>query len=155
MNTYMNDLFNSLYKKYYKSINGYFSKRFDKNESEDLTQQTFIKLWAYLPTIEIIENEKSLLFAIAKTVLYDRLRQKVVDSTFNLEDISNIPYDIDFSKEIETKSLLNTLSEEDEEIFELHLFGFKSREIGAELGIRASTVRSRLARIKKELKKCY
>ena len=66
MNTYMNDLFNSLYKKYYKSINGYFSKRFDKNESEDLTQQTFIKLWAYLPTIEIIENEKMVLEKIDK-----------------------------------------------------------------------------------------
>ena len=51
-------VFNEIYDKYYKKIFAYFRKDFGKDDAEDLTQQAFMQLWAWLPNRYIIENKK-------------------------------------------------------------------------------------------------
>ena len=72
----INRQFNILYDKFYPPVLSYFRKRISEDEAEDLAQITFMKLWAYLPCVTNIKNEKSLIFSIAKNVYCDRMRQK-------------------------------------------------------------------------------
>lgn len=51
-------VFNEIYDKYYKKIFAYFKKDFGKDDAEDLTQQTFMQLWAWLPNRYAIENKR-------------------------------------------------------------------------------------------------
>lgn len=143
--------FNHIYERYYKSVKSYFAKRFDASEADDLTQITFMKLWSYLPNQQSIRNEKSLIFSIAKSVLYDRLRQKSIDSS-ELSEIELIDKN-DFTLSIELQVLISKLPTKDKELLELKRIGMSSREIAKIQGTKASTVRSRLQKIKSDLKK--
>ena len=42
-------LFGEIYEKYYKKIFRFFRQDFSVEDSEDLTQQSFLQLWAWLP----------------------------------------------------------------------------------------------------------
>ncbi|MCH5321903.1 MAG: RNA polymerase sigma factor [Eubacterium sp.] len=143
--------FNHIYERYYKSVKSYFAKRFDINEADDLAQITFMKLWSYLPNQRSIKNEKSLIFSIAKNVLYDRLRQKSFESS-ELSEIDLIDKS-DFTSSIELQMLISKLPMNDRELLELKRIGMSSREIAKIQGTKASTVRSRLQKIKSDLKK--
>lgn len=143
--------FNSVYERYCKAVKSYFLKRFDADEADDLTQITFMKLWAYLPNQKNIKNEKSLIFSIAKSVLCDRLRQRDIEKN-ELSEIDFIDNE-DFTASVELQILIGHLPQKDRELLELKRIGMSSREIAKIQKINASTVRSRLQRIKSDLKK--
>ena len=42
-------LFGVIYDKYYKKILRFFRRDFAVEDAEDLTQQAFLRLWAWLP----------------------------------------------------------------------------------------------------------
>lgn len=145
------EAFNRIYEKYYKSIVSYFSKRFDSDEAEDLAQITFMKLWNYLPSLGYIKKEKSLIFKIAKNVLCDKLRQKSFDESFEeLENVKCLEVFDDITS-VEIQEILGKMSELDREIVTLKSYGFSSREIGKIKNMPPSTVRSRLAVLKKQI----
>ena len=147
------ELFNQIYEKYYKSIVSYFSRRFDNDEAEDLAQITFMKLWGYLPTLGYIKKEKSLIFKIAKNVLADRLRKNnFADSLDELESIKCLEVFDDITS-VEIQQILLKMSEIDREIVTLKSYGWSSREIGKLKNLPSSTVRNRLAALKKQIKK--
>lgn len=155
MSNYNNpiEIFNELYSQYYKTIVFYFSKRFDRNEAEDLAQTVFMKLWAYIPCVTEIKNKKSLIFKIAKNVLVDRLRQKkLLENHEPLDKAENIGVFDDMTV-AETKELLNNLSLRDREIVTLKTDGWTSREIASVQKTSPSAVRTRLQEIRKILKK--
>lgn len=155
MSTYNNpvEIFNELYSRYYKAVVSYFSKRFDRNEAEDLAQTVFMKLWAYIPCVTEIRNKKSLVFKIAKNVLVDRLRQKKFSENREpLDKAENVGVFDDVTA-AETKALLNSLSPRDREIVALKTDGWTSREIASVQKISPSAVRTRLQEIRKILKK--
>ena len=129
------ELFNQIYEKYYKSIVSYFSRRFDSDEAEDLAQITFMKLWGYLPTLGYIKKEKSLIFKIAK-----------------LESIKCLEVFDDITS-VEIQQILLKMSELDREIVTLKSYGWSSREIGKIKNMPSSTVRNRLAALKKQIEK--
>lgn len=146
--------FEELYERYFHAVKAYFSYRYDPNEAEDLAQQTFMQLWAWMPCSMGIKDEKSLIFTIAKRVLCDRLRRKTkAETEETVCEIFDIPIDTDFTSEIEFKILLRTLGETDRMMIDLKSRGLKSREIGDILGISASAVRTRFQNIKKSVKK--
>ena len=142
---------NSVYERYCKAVKSYFLKRFDADEADDLTQITFMKLWAYLPNQKNIKNEKSLIFSIAKSVLCDRLRQRDIEKN-ELSEIDLIDKE-DFTASVELQILIAHLPQKDKELLELKRIGMSSREIAKIQKTNASTVRSRLQRIKSDLKK--
>ena len=143
--------FNSVYERYCKAVKSYFLKRFDADEADDLTQITFMKLWAYLPNQKNIKNEKSLIISIAKSVLCDRLRQRDIEKN-ELSEIDLIDKE-DFTASVELQILIAHLPQKDKELLELKRIGMSSREIAKIQKTNASTVRSRLQRIKSDLKK--
>ena len=146
--------FEEIYEAYYPLVNAYFVKHFDPSESEDLAQQTFMRLWAWLPHGQTVKNEKSLIFSIAKSVLCDRLRQKTaLDGYVSVYELFDIPDTADFASEIELKVTLRTLSEADRMLIDLKNRGLKSREIGDILGISASAVRTRFQALRKSVEK--
>lgn len=66
------DVFNDIYDKYYDKILRFFKKDFSIDDAEDLTQQTFLQLWAWIPNAYAVKNSKALVFRIAKNVRIDR-----------------------------------------------------------------------------------
>ncbi len=146
------ECFKRIYEKYYKSVVAYFAKRFDKSEAEDLAQTVFMKLWAYLPSLEFIKNEKSLVFKIAKNVLNDRLRKLQLQKMLEEQNFKENTEAFDDITSVEMQELLSTLGETDREIVTLKAYGWSSREIAKIQGVSPSTVRTRLSELKKKLK---
>lgn len=146
--------FEEIYERYYPAVQAYFVRRFDPSESEDLAQQTFMRLWQWFAHGQTVKNEKSLIFSVAKSVLCDRLRKKTaLDSFVSLYDLFDVPDMADFMSEIELNVTLCTLTEADKMLIELKKQGLKSREIGNILGLSASAVRTRLQTLRKTIGK--
>lgn len=145
------ELFNQIYEKYYKSIVSYFSKRFNSSEAEDLAQITFMKLRGYLPALGYIKKEKSLIFKIAKNVLADRLRKNnFAESLEELENIKCLEVSDDITS-VEIQQIILKMNESDREIVMLKSYGLSSREIGKIKNMPSSTVRNKLAALKKQI----
>lgn len=141
-----------LYEKYYSAVYKYFRKKIGENDAEDLTQQTFIKLLTWITTIDKMRSPKSLVFTVAKSVLYDYLRKKQLFNTVSFDELYKITDNYDFTKEIELTDILNQLSKREKRIVELKSQGYNSNEIGKMLGISGSTVRTHLEKIRNKLK---
>lgn len=145
--------FNRIYETLYPAVRAYFSRRFHPDEAEDLTQITFMKLWAYLPCAQLVKNEKALVFKIAKNVCTDRLRQKDMQVLFEeLNEQLASKEQTNFESDIELQMTLNTLSAQDRELVDLCRHGWNSKEIAKIQGISASAVRTRKQVLRKRLK---
>ncbi len=145
------DEFDRIYKNHYSSVFKYFVTRANINDAEDLSQQTFMRLWGWLPCIESIKSEKAVIFKIAKYVLIDYIRLKsTTEITVDEKSINSLSDD--FFNDIELAENINNLTERCKQIVFLKNAGYNSREIGSLLGISGSTVRTYLERIKKAIK---
>lgn len=111
-----------------------------------------MKLWAYLPSLEHIKNEKSLVFKIAKNVLNDRLRKLQLQKLLEEQNFKENTEAFDDITSVEMQELLSTLCETDREAITLKAYGWSSREIAKIQGVSPSTVRTRLSELKKKLK---
>lgn len=145
--------FEKVYSEKVHAVESFFAKRAPNSDVDDLTQQTFMKLWAYMSGSHNIRSYKSLIFTIAKNVLVDFYRKK--GSFISLEELAeNLSslYSFDFEDTVIMRSLLAALLPEEKVMIDLKAQGFSSGEIGKMLGISASAVRSRLQSIRKKLK---
>ncbi len=151
----MMDNFSKLYEEYYTSVYKYFRKKVGENDAEDLTQQTFVKLLAWIGCIDQIRSKKSFIFKVANSVLCDYLRKKQLlenaISTVSFDELYNYTDNYDFTNEIEASTYYNMLSKREKKIVELKVEGYNSTEIGKKLNISASTVRTYLEKIRKNL----
>lgn len=59
-------LYNEIYDEYYKKVFAFFLRDFSYEDSEDLVQQVFMRLWQWLANTYAVKNKKSLIFSIAK-----------------------------------------------------------------------------------------
>ncbi len=151
--TNLGEKFNFLYEKYYPQLIKYFSKRVPFDYVEDLTQKTFMNLWVYLPNIEFIKSEKSLVFTLAKNVLVDYLRtKKLLDNSLNIDDLFDLQDNENFSNVVELEADIDKLSPKEKQIIQLKKDGYNSKEIGKKLNLSASTVRTYIEKIRKKLK---
>ena len=77
-------LFGEIYDKYYKKILCFFRRDFAVEDAEDLPQQAFLRLWAWLPQADSV--------SIAKTVRADRFRKTALMlDTLPLYDFVEVP----------------------------------------------------------------
>ncbi len=149
----MGEKFNSIYIEYYPQLIKYFSKRASIDYAEDLTQKTFMNLWVYLPNIESVKSEKSLIFTLAKNVLVDFMRSKrILNNALNIDELFDLQDNENFGNEVEILADIEKLSIRDKKIIELKREGYNSKEIGKQLGLSSSTVRSHIERVRKQLK---
>lgn len=149
----MNNTIQELYEKYYSGVYKYFCKKTNHDDAEDLAQQTFLKLITYISCIDKIRSPKSLVFTVAKSVLSDYYRnKKTLEIAVSLDELYNYTDNYDFTNEIESIDFLNKLTKREQQIVDLKVQGYNSKEIGEKLGVSGSTVRTYLENIRKKTK---
>ncbi len=103
-----------------------------------------------------MHSPKSLVFTVAKSVLCDYLRKKLIIenaiSSVSFDELLDYADGFDFTLDIESTDILNKLSKREKRIVELKAEGYNSIEIGKILDISGSTVRTYLEKIRKKLK---
>ena len=157
-----------------KYIFNYFFKMtgFDRELSEDLTQQTFLKIFTFFTKYNVQEKEYLTTWSlkVAKNIYYDHLRRKKeilecdvdtqVDEKFSF---NNIDSGINIESEILNKDLkrnlddvfdtLNPQQKEALEVFKLkYINGFDYDEISNLKNLSNDSCRQRTTRIRKVLK---
>lgn len=145
----------------------------DQSAAEDITQETFVKVWKNLHKYKMTNTFKSLLFTIAKNTTLDHLRKKKIPVFSQFEDSEGknmlietlgdpdtLPENL--IKKAEQKGLLDEclkiVNPDDREILILHYQDeFTFETIGAILKKPLNTVKSRhrraLAKIRQFLEK--
>lgn len=145
-------LFGEIYEKYYKKIFRYFRRDFSFDDAEDLTQQTFLQLWGWLPRTDSVRSGGALIYSIARNVRADRYRNTVfMLETAAIYDFVEVPDSSSRIDEVETRLALDVLSVKERELLLMKTRGYTSEEIGKEFGISASAARTRLQKIRKKL----
>lgn len=145
-----------LIKRYYTSILHYCKRHcFDLEKAEDLTQETFLKLFRNLSEYKGKRKFKAYLYTIANRLCIDESRKVKV---FSLENEEEIRCECDEMRRIEDRSeinyLLNALSPEQREAVILR-FGEELSfwEIAKVMGCNMRTVQSRVRNALKIMRK--
>ena len=148
--------FDSLVKKYQSSIRRFFLHQTlgDKELSDDLAQETFIKAYTHLTTFKNLSNFSTWLFKIAYNVFYDYIRNR--KETSGLED-----WEVDATYQIEQKRIgeemdiyrgLSLLKETERTCVTLHYMeDLPIEKIAAIMEIPSGTVKSHISRGKEKL----
>ena len=147
------ELFAEAYDSYHKKIFRFFRRDFGIEDSEDLAQQTFMRLWAYLGRVDSVSSCGALIYSIAKSVRADRFRQTLRTlETIPLYDLPKQSAPGDPFAAAELRAQIALLEPRERELLLLCAGGASSSEIGKAFGISASAARSRLQKIRKKLK---
>lgn len=129
----------------------------DEARAEDLTQEVFLRALQNRKLIDgFTERQcKAWLFATARNLYCDQVRraakeQQLLGTYFPAEEGADEDAALDA---VETASLLARLSPEDRRLFALrYTAGYNATELGQLLRLPPGTVRTRLARIRAQLK---
>ena len=145
-----------LIKRYYTSILRYCKRQcFNLEKAEDLTQETFLKLFRNLSGYKGKRKFKAYLYTIASHICIDENRKMKV---YSLENEEQLRFECDEMRRIEDISeinyLLNTLSPEQREAVILR-FGeqLEFREIAKVMGCNMRTAQSRVRNALKIMRK--
>ena len=102
------DAFTEIVNRYLKMIYN-FAYRFVGNEkpAEDITQETFLKVWKNIKKFDIEKSFKTWIFSIAKNTCIDYLRKRkdIPMSTFDNDDGGNIIEDNLTDKELKADEI--------------------------------------------------
>ncbi|MCT7909985.1 RNA polymerase sigma factor [Arcobacter lacus] len=145
---------------YYKEILQYIKKNiFDKDLAHDVTQETFARAIKNADSNQI-ENERALLYRIAKNVMFDLYKEKnkIDKISFNEEeyiDNSNATEEI-IIKDEETTLLmksLDNLPKKRRQAFTLHIVdGYTREEVADIMGISLNAVEQHISRASNQIK---
>ena len=163
------DAFESLIKKYQKQVHALaFRKVGDFQTAEDITQETFLRVYQKLATLNDPAKFPAWLYAIVNhlCIAWHRKNRLQIESLQEVH-ISEIETDV-YSRYVTVehakstaeaqrdlvRKLLTKLKESDQEVITLHYFEeMTSSEIGAHLGVSENTIKSRLHRARQQLKR--
>ena len=155
----------------YDNYNGLMfnqARRYFQNQAdiEDVVQQSFIKLFKYLPTIRKLNRNTLAAYIVnaIRSCSMDIYRQRKVEKETNFSDFfegfeETVVDDFDLEclieKSLSVKQLTNVilqLPEQDQFVLDAkYLQCWSDSEIAEVLGIKANTVRTRLFRAKKRV----
>lgn len=148
--------FSSLFSAYYKDL-VLFTGRITKDivSSEEIVQDTFVKLWEDRESLNITSSLKSYLLKIVQNRCIDWYRhKKIVQKHFDLVSQKSLPlyYDTDsyiLYSELQEKidAILVSLPEDISEAFRMNRFkGLKYNEIAERKGVSVRTIEVRIGR---------
>ncbi len=136
----------------------YFKSK-DKQLSQDIVQDAFVKYWNKIDTISK-GKEKSYLFTSAKNLLLNTIEHKKVvlkhrESNPNQKIIPTPHFDLEVSEfRIKLEQAIADLPDKQREVFLLHrIEGYKYKEISQILGLSQKAVEKRMSLALKELRK--
>jgi len=150
-----------LFERYHISIYNYFYRMtYFRDESHDLSQNTFHRMLKYRQSFNAEKSFKSWLFGIARNEFLafsenKKISFKDIDEEFLLTDSSEIQREM--SENIEVLNLaMNKLSFEERELIVMHRFQeMKQSEIAEILNISLSAIKVRMHRTMLKLRKNY
>ena len=159
------ELFRSLYEENQKIVYAYFMSCFrDPFTAEELSQETFEKVWRYLRENPyfIPVQRKAWIFSIVANVKNDWLRKKQRGLPYGgtLEDCRSVisdpsPYGNpeDCVEAIPIQQAFQMLDQAEQELLTYKWQGLPSLQMELILAVPASTLRSRMATVKKKFRK--
>lgn len=119
--------YSHFYKLNYRKVLKYFCSEVyaNKDIAEDLTQETFLRLWRYFSQGAEINRAEGLLYAIAKGVRADYYRKSKLN-TVNLSTVYEIP-NVDLGEsEVEVLQCINSLPQDKRTIINLVVRGYNA-----------------------------
>ena len=143
----------SIYDEFNLKLKIHIRKRFGKlTSSEDFMQDIFLKLLE-METPKYIKYPTAWLFKLADNYIIDRLRGAHQDEQF-IESISG-KFDIEQTVvDDEVKEAMSNLDELTQKVLYLHFWeGYSLKELAAELAMSYGSLRTRVSRAYKTLKK--
>lgn len=119
----------------------------EREASEDIVQQFFLKLWEERRKISSDKSIKSYVYVSVRNLSLNHIRDRRTSLNQPIESCSGKQIETEiFEEEVyfELYRAINLLPERCREIFMLKLAGNDNREIAAQMGISEDTVRSQL-----------
>lgn len=153
---HMNRLIQNCLDDYYDDVlNFMFLRVGNRQEAEDLTQETFLKLVESIPSYRQDSTLKTYLFSIAKHTLVDSYDKKSRRQRLMEKIKRNLPftkYAQNSFKHAELLMLLDHLTNEERELIILKYYlGFSYKEISEITNLSTSHVGVKLSRAKEKL----
>ncbi|MEZ5102897.1 MAG: RNA polymerase sigma-70 factor [Draconibacterium sp.] len=136
----------------------------DKNDTEELVQNVFLKIWEKRDLLNASQNIKAFIFKIAVNTIYDFIRRKNIESAFldyarlNYTTNENYTWHSVIFEEMQQNlnALLAQMPEQQQKIFRLSkLEGFSNDEIAKKMNLSKRTVENHLYRALTFLKKHF
>ena len=154
--------FDSLYREYFNHIYRFsHSLMGNPEEADDITQETFIKLYRQLESGEETRNPKAWIYRVAANSCYNHLKRKKLSRIILAKE--NFPPDIapgnieeDMMKQQEIyllRSAIRKLPARDQVILTLYKNGFSTTEIAETIKVKKNSIGKILARSVEKLSK--
>lgn len=154
--------FDSLYHAYFGKLFGFALKlTHSRDDSEEIVQEVFIKIWELREELDENKSFASLLFTIAKNKIYNKSRHRVHEFAYqhyyqqnHQEAIAAVEQQIDY---LETKQNLDKaieqLPEKRREIFLMsRMQGLTNKQIAEKLNTSTSNIENHINKALKTLK---
>jgi len=134
-----------------------------KNEAlaRDVVQDTFIRFWEKLESLQFDRNLKSYLYTIAKNIVFEEFRKQSIFIKYSNhyqsinEEKCNSLEELQNFKELKIlyDKAIGSLPEKRREIYQLSkIYNYKNEEISSMLNISVNTVRDQLVKSSKSIK---
>lgn len=157
-----NIAFSLLYNRHVDSVYGYLLRILKSRElAEDITQETFVKLWKHAANIETTSPLKPYLFVIARNQALNLLKKASRETWITDEIFDTAIYDsengLQYTQRTQTAEYINLaiskLPPKRRNIYDLcRNYGYTYKETAKKLGITDSTVNSQMVKALKFIK---
>lgn len=146
--------FNDLYDRYHPLVRGVLFNMVGGEVLEDLTQETFLKVWNGLPRFAFKSTLKTWVYRITINTALDHLRKKKVSTVEYLKEIDLQTKNAEIKAEQDMiQASLDSLDEESRSYVVLFYFEDLSiKDIAKTLEVPEGTVKSKLFYAKKKMK---
>lgn len=128
----------------------------DQDDVKDILQETFVSVWKSCSFYKGQSKLITWIIGIARNKLNDNLRKVYKQRSYDINDGNDSDRDNMYDKletQIVIKELLDKLSDADRElVFMVYNLEFKYAEISSILEVPEGTVKSRMLRIRRQLK---
>lgn len=154
--------FSFLFESFYRPLCNYaYQFLEDIEESEEIAQDIFVKLWEKKSTIEIEASVKNYMFRSVRNLCLNQIQHNKVKKQYSEKIRENSKQDMDDSRfflepglEEEISKAIDSMPEKRKEIFRLSREeGLKYKEIAGELNISVKTVEAQMGLALKHLRK--
>lgn len=147
-----------IYNKYSKVLWSFLQKlKVEKDDIEEVVQQTFMKLWEKRASLDEEQSIKSYIITIAKNDIYNKVKHRIIHKKYEDSLIKHESACADSTNRELTEVLykiLESLPEKRRKVFELsRIQGYTNQEIANELNISKSTVENHINNSSSYIKK--
>jgi RNA polymerase sigma-70 factor (ECF subfamily) len=143
--------FDTLFKKYATRLYFFSLNFFTKEDAEEIVQDTFVKIWETRDKIDVTQHFNTYLITIAKHLIYNHFRHKVVEQKYNKYILQTSCDFYSIEHELILKNLkehiiasIEQLSPQQKEIILLKYNGYDNQSIAEQLHLSKRTVETHI-----------